>query len=80
MNKPSKLELLIQRLEQKCDSLTGAIEFHNTTLNQHQNQLDIITNNMVIRRELRNKAMDRHRAIKDRLEALKKSKAMIDNC
>jgi len=79
MNTPSSLDLLINRLQAKCDTLTKAFEFHNATLKHHQSQYDVIMRNMNNRREMRDKAIERHRLAKERLESLKKARDDINN-
>lgn len=79
MNSPTSLDLLINRLEAKCDTLTRAVDFHNATLKHHQAQYDVITRNMNTRREMRDKAMERQRITKERLESLKRARHSIDS-
>lgn len=79
MNSPTSLDLLINRLEVKCDTLTRAVEFHNATLKHHQAQYDIVTRNMNSRREMRDKAMERQRATNERLQSLKRARQSIDS-
>jgi len=76
MSKMSKTkhELRIEALERKCDTLTKNIEFHDTILEHHQRQLDVVVNNMNIRKELRTKVQDKLTDAKERLETLKRTK------
>jgi hypothetical protein len=61
-------------LERKCNTLTKNIEFHDTILEHHQRQLDVVVNNMNIRKELRTKVQDKLTDTKERLETLKRTK------
>jgi len=79
MNTPSKMELLIERLQAKCDTLTRTIEFHNTMLEHHWKQINAITTNIDIRKELRAKSINNLVTTKQRLSKIKKAKETIDS-
>jgi hypothetical protein len=78
MNTPTCITTAIDRLERKCESLTKTIDFHNSMMNHHQKQLNNISANMEIRRELRIKALSRLEVNKERLLALKKARDNIN--
>jgi hypothetical protein len=82
MNKvsaPSKMELLIERLERNCETLTKNIDFHNTMLEHHQKQMSVVITNIDIRKELRTKVKNKLIATKQRLDLLKRAKESINS-